>query len=267
MIAALPMYDLPEARAATDAWWAILCQHFRRAGLDDMPTVLTRTALVTDSWTAPELMFTQTCGYPLTHDWADYLQLVATPCHTAEGCDGPTYSSAILVAEDAPARTVEDLRGRHVAYNGAHSQSGYNALRAMIAPLAQDGQFFGQATESGGHRQSMQLVRDGSADVCAVDFLTFAMHQRYAPEHIDGLRVLDRTEAAPALPYVTAIGRDAETVARLRDGLRAAIADPSATSAREALFLEAVEVLPRAAYDAIDAMEDRAIALGYPALG
>ncbi|MDG2285564.1 MAG: hypothetical protein P8N43_08535 [Alphaproteobacteria bacterium] len=49
MIAALPMYDLPETRAATDAWWSILCRHFRRAGLEGMPNILTRTTNVTDS--------------------------------------------------------------------------------------------------------------------------------------------------------------------------------------------------------------------------
>lgn len=266
MIATLPMYDLPEARAATDAWWSILCRHFRKAGLDDMPEALTRTTNVTDSWIRPELLFTQTCGYPLTHDWAAHLQLVATPCYEAEGCDGSTYSSAILVTENSPARDLEDLRGRHVAYNATHSQSGYNALRATIAPLAKDGRFFAEASESGGHRPSMQLVRDGAADVCAVDFLTLEMHRRFAPEHVEGLRVLGQTESAPALPYVTAIDRDEETVLRLRDGLRAAIADPVGKTAREALFLEDVDMLPRSAYDAIDVMEQRALDLGYPTL-
>jgi hypothetical protein len=32
MIAALPMYDWPEIREATDAWWAGLARAFRREG-------------------------------------------------------------------------------------------------------------------------------------------------------------------------------------------------------------------------------------------
>jgi ABC-type phosphate/phosphonate transport system substrate-binding protein len=263
MIAALPMYDLPEARAATDAWWSILCHHFRRAGLEDMPDILTRTTNVTDSWTMPSLLFTQTCGYPFTHDWSDKLRLVATPRYAAEGCEGSNYRSAFLVAEASNAASLEDLRGKHIAFNANHSQSGFNAPRAKIAPLAKAGKFFAEAIESGGHRQSMALVRDGGVDVCAVDCVTWEMHRRHAPALIEGLRVLDWTDAAPNLPYVTAINRDDETVDRLRSGLQAAIADPDGRAAREVLFLDSIEILEPAAYETIDTMERRAIDLGY----
>lgn len=263
MIAALPMYDLPEARAATDAWWSILRRHFREAGLDTMPDNLTRTADVTDSWVAPGLLFTQTCGYPFTHDWSDKLRLVATPEYSADGCQGPNYRSVFIVREDLAAENLADLRGLRIAFNATHSQSGFNAPRAAIAPLAKDGKFFAKAVPSGGHRPSMALVRGGGADVCAIDCVTWEMHRRHAVSETDGLRVLAWTEAAPNLPYVTAIDRDDETVGRLRDGLQAAIADPAGRDARQALFLEAVEILEPEAYEAIDRMERRAIDLGY----
>jgi ABC-type phosphate/phosphonate transport system substrate-binding protein len=266
MIAALPMYDLPEARAITDAWWSILCRHFRAAGLDTMPDTLTRTANVTDSWTMPGLLFTQTCGYPFTHDWSGKLRLVATPRYAAAGCEGSNYRSVFIVSEDLAADDIADLRGTRVAFNATHSQSGFNAPRASIAPLASDGQFFAEAIQSGGHRQSMALVRQGDADVCAIDCVTWEMHRRHAPGETQGLRVLGWTEDAPNLPYVTAIDRDDDTVHRLRDGLSAAIADPAGRDAREALFLDAVEILEPAAYEAIDRMERRAFELGYDKL-
>jgi ABC-type phosphate/phosphonate transport system substrate-binding protein len=263
MIAALPMYDLPEARDATDAWWSILSRHFRQAGLDAMPEALTRTANVTDSWTMPGLLFTQTCGYPFTHDWSDKLRLVATPRYTAEGCEGSNYRSAFIVSDANHANTLEDLRGLRIAFNANHSQSGFNAPRATIAPMARDGKFFAERIQSGGHRQSMALVRDGIADVCAIDCVTWEMHRRHAPDEVDGLKILGWTEAAPNLPYVTAIDRDDETVKRLREGLNAAIADPAGTAARQALFLESVDILAPIAYAKIDRMEQRAIDLGY----
>jgi hypothetical protein len=34
MIATLPMYDWPEVREATDAWWAGLARHLRGAGFE-----------------------------------------------------------------------------------------------------------------------------------------------------------------------------------------------------------------------------------------
>jgi ABC-type phosphate/phosphonate transport system substrate-binding protein len=263
MIAALPMYDLPEARAATDAWWKILNRHFHEAGLDAMPNSLTRTANVTDSWTLPGLLFTQTCGYPFTHDWSDKLRLVATPEYSAEGCEGSSYRSAFIVSENHAAETLEDLRGLRVTFNATHSQSGFNAPRASIASLAKDGRFFGEAIQSGGHRQSMGLVKESGADVCAVDCVTWEMHRRHAPEIVDGLRVLGWTESAPNLPYVTAIDRDDDTVGRLRDGLWAAIADPNGRNARQALFLESVRILEPEDYEDINLMERRAIDLGY----
>lgn len=263
MIAALPMYDLPEAREVTDAWWAVLVRHFRQAGLADMPDTLTRSANVTDSWTAPGLLFTQTCGYPFTHDWSDKLRLVATPRYNAAGCEGSTYRSGFIVRDGDTASTLEDLRGKRIAFNATHSQSGFNAPRGAVAPLARDGVFFNEARQSGGHRQSMAMVRAGEADVCAVDLVTWAMHQRFAPEMIDGLRVMGFTDAAPNLPYVTAIQRDDDTVKRLRAGLIAALDDPTGRDAREALLLDGVDILTPTDYRAIDEMEQAALDLGY----
>lgn len=263
MIAALPMYDLPEARDTTDAWWSILRHHFREAGLDTTPETLTRTAKITDSWTMPGLLFTQTCGYPFTHDWSDKLRLVATPRYAAEGCEGSNYRSAFIVADTSAVATLADLRGLRVAFNAPHSQSGFNAPRAMIAPLARDGKFFNEAIQSGGHRQSMALVRSGGADVCAVDCVTWEMHRRHAPAAVEGLRVLGWTDAAPNLPYVTEINRDDDTVRRLRDGLQAAISDPAGRDARQALFLDSAVILEPSAYEVIDRMERGAIDLGY----
>jgi hypothetical protein len=53
-------------------------------------------------------------------------------------------------------------------------------------------------------------------------------------------------------------------VALLRDGLRAALADPVLAGARQALLLRGAEPLDAAAYGRIDEMEAEAAALGYP---
>ena len=46
-------------------------------------------------------------------------------------------------------RALADLRGRRVALNADDSQSGRNALRAAVAPLAHDGRFFGGSILTG----------------------------------------------------------------------------------------------------------------------
>jgi ABC-type phosphate/phosphonate transport system substrate-binding protein len=263
-VASLPMYDLPELRAATDAWWHGLAWAFRREGIADVPGSLDRRQAYQDVWLAPELLFSQTCGYPLTHALAGRVELVATPCYRAEGCEGPNYCSFVIVAADSTARAIGDLRGLRCTINGLDSQSGCNALRSLVATAATDGRFFGSVAITGGHRASLALVASGQADVAAIDCVTHGLLARHRPQALAGTRVLCRTAAAPGLPYVTRPGAEADLLRRLRGGLERAFADPQLAEARGALLLDGAAVLALAAYDRIGEMEHAAIAAGYP---
>lgn len=262
MLASLSMYDLAELRAVTDAWWQGIAAALRRAGIETVPDTLTRDAGLAE-WHSPALLLSQTCGYPLTHGLAGVVELVATPAYAANGCDGADYCSFIVVAEDNAAASLEDLRGGVCTYNGRDSQSGYNALRAAIAPLADGRGFFSRSFESGGHAISLQLVGSGKADVCAVDCVTHALLTRYRPAAVAGTRVLTVTQSAPGLPYVTRAGVDADRLRRLRDGLNEAFADTQLADVREALLLSGMQVLDPDAYRYIDEMENSARAAGY----
>src|SRR5690606_4036788 len=134
------------------------------------------------------------------------LRPVATPAYAAPGCSGATYRSLLIVAGDSPATGLEDLRGARLAYNGSGSQSGYDVLPAMVAPLAAAGTCFGSTHESGSHRASIAAVATGRADLCAVDCVTHALLQMHAPAALAGTRVLTRSPAAPGLPFVTNAG-------------------------------------------------------------
>ena len=110
MRASLPMYDLPGLEAATDAWWAGLAAAFRAEGIRDVPARLTREADHAALWTAPDLLFSQSCGYPLTHALAGRVTLVATPIYHCAGCGGGSYRSEIVVrAGDQGALLVDWL--------------------------------------------------------------------------------------------------------------------------------------------------------------
>ncbi|MEM7121967.1 MAG: PhnD/SsuA/transferrin family substrate-binding protein [Pseudomonadota bacterium] len=264
MIASLPMYLLPQIEGATAAWWQGLARAFRAVGIQDVPDRLEQVPDRWRQWSSPDLLLSQSCGYPLRHDFADHLQPVATPCYRADGCDGPTYLSVIVVAEDSPAAVIADLSGKRAAINGWDSQSGMSALRAVVAPHHENGRFFGEVIETGSHRDSMAAVQTGKADVAAIDCVSYALALRHAPDKAAGLRVLTQSPAVPALPYVTHIHRDQNTVARLRDGLAAAIADPDLAAVRDALLIDDFAVLTVEDYAPIDRMQDEAIARGYP---
>ena len=262
MLANFAMYDFPEVRAATDAWWRGIAAALQRTGIPAVPESLTRDADI-DVLHSPELLLTQTCGYPLTHALAGIVSLVATPAYSADGCNGVDYCSFILVSQDNPAAGLEDLRGSVCTFNGPNSQSGYNSLRAAVAPIAGGDEFFSRVIESGGHPVSIELVATGQAGVCAVDCVTHALIAKCQPNALAGTRVIGATEAAPGLPYVTRAGVDKEFMRRLRDGLQAAFADPRLADARDTLLLTDLYVLGYAAYQRIDDMEDSARATGY----
>jgi ABC-type phosphate/phosphonate transport system substrate-binding protein len=266
MMASLPMYDFPELAATTTAWWAGLRRHFQAQGLVDLPDGLNRGIDPIAQWDGFPPIFSQTCGYPMTHALAGKVHLLATPRYAAPGCAGTTYVSWIVVRRDDPPARFSDLRGCRAAFNGRDSQSGFNVLRALAAPLAVGGRFFGGAVESGAHRKSLALVAAGEADVATIDCVSFALIARVAPQEVAGLRVLGASAAAPALPYVTATATDAATVQRLQAGILAACADPELRDVRRTLLIEGCEIPPPSCYDVILDMERTAVAWGYAVL-
>jgi ABC-type phosphate/phosphonate transport system substrate-binding protein len=266
-IAALPMYDLPEVRWATDAWWQGLARHFRAVGIVDVPGTLTRIGDYRGAWSDKRLLFGQTCSYPLATDYRDRLSPLAVPCYAAPGCEGSDYASHVVVRSDDDATCVAELRDRRAAFNNRDSQSGYNSLRALIAPQASGGRFFSRVDELGGHVACMEAIAAGDADVAAIDCVTFALVARHRPHAVAGLRILARTPTAPALPYVTRREADPDLRRRLRLGLDAALADPELADCRDALLLTGAEELTEESLARVTAMEREAQALGYPSLG
>lgn len=266
MIVGLPMYAMPELASITRDWWRGLQRHFMRAGIGEVPGELAMPADLEAHWLASRLLFTQTCGYPLTHALAGKVQLVATPCYLAPGCEGSTYRSVVVVRDGDAIRDLADLRGKRVAYNSRDSQSGYNTLRHLLSSLANHGSFFAESIETGGHRASLAYVRTGKVDVASIDCVSLALLERVAPAELAGIRKLCLTAAAPSLPYITAGATSAETLQRLRQGLLAAFQDPQLAVTRSDLLLDAVAILPIEAYGPILDMEQDAMRSGYPAL-
>jgi ABC-type phosphate/phosphonate transport system substrate-binding protein len=256
----LPMYD--EDQQALRTFLVGLRRHLEQAGLKDT-TIVWPAPDLERHWLSPNLLLSQTCGYPLATALAGKVRLVATPRYTAPGCAGSDYRSVIVVRHDDPARVIDDLLGRRAAFNARDSQSGYNALRDAVAHLNRGGRVFSEVIESGEHKHSMRLVQDGPADVAAIDCVTYALMQRVAPRSTEGLRVLAWSRAAPGLPLISAGETSDEEIAALRTALAKASADPALAQARHALLLDGFDVRPLSDYRVCLSMEQRAGALGY----
>ncbi|MBZ9699051.1 MULTISPECIES: phosphate/phosphite/phosphonate ABC transporter substrate-binding protein [unclassified Mesorhizobium] len=127
LIAALPMYDWPEARDEVDAQWASLRDSFRRRGIDAPQSIVRRNGdlppvpggirdgegklvapdpvtLPPDEldfhklWMHPALLFAQTCWGPMELGLSRHVQVVGQPSYDAyEGGQGELYSSALVM--------------------------------------------------------------------------------------------------------------------------------------------------------------------------
>ncbi|MCA3556065.1 PhnD/SsuA/transferrin family substrate-binding protein [Aestuariivirga sp.] len=242
MIAALQMYDWPEVREATDLWWKAVADCL---GVD---IALSRPDEFAMPWLRDDLLFAQTCGYPFTHALKGKVAYVGTPHYAADGCGGPNYRSIVMARE---ARPLEAFRGGVAAVNTPDSMSGMLALKLVFSALAEQGQFFAGAVETGGHLASLAAVQKGVADVCAIDCVCVEMARRYRPAALEGLVEAARSPAVPGLPWITGAG----DVTALRSALRKTFADPSLADVREALLLSGFSELPVIAYDRITDLE------------
>ncbi|MDR3516687.1 MAG: PhnD/SsuA/transferrin family substrate-binding protein [Azospirillaceae bacterium] len=237
------------------------------AGIDGSPAALTRTGSDLDTlWRDPNLLFAQTCGYPLSTALRGVVRVVATPCYRFPGCDGPTHRSLLIVPGTSPHRELAALRGRRLAINGWDSNSGMNLLRAMVARLAAGKRFFSAVTVTGSHVESIAAVGRGDADLAAIDNVTWGHMVRWRPGLTAAVRVIGETPATPALPFITARRTPIPTLRRLRDALAAVMADPTLAPIRDTLGLWGIVVPDPGAYRRVLALERAAIAAGYPTL-
>lgn len=263
MLVALQMYDLPELKWATDALGAQLLINLRRAGFPDVPYGLDREGNYKDQWSHPDLLLAQACGYPMVTFLQGQVRYLATPCYAAPHCSGPSYCSLLVVRAGDEIESLADLRGRQAAINRSYSQSGYNALRHTVAPLARDGRFFGEVVETGSHGGSLEAVVEGRADIAAIDAVTFALLAHHRPSSVEALRVIGRSAAAPGLPFITRGAASDQEVERLRHALAETFAEPALGEARQALLIAGLEVLDEGAYAVLNAMEREAADAGY----
>lgn len=202
-IASLPMYDWPEVQVLTDQWWA----HLRPClthGTNTAPQQLERHIEPLQQWLDPTLVFSQTCGLPyLQHLQAD-VTLLGTPTYDLDGCRGSFYSSRLVARRRDTRDALGDFENSIFAYNGEDSQSGFNAMRLALATINAPSGFFSRGHLSGSHRNSLQVVANGTADICAIDPLSWVLAIRYNPDIIESLQVVDETPYTPGLPYICA---------------------------------------------------------------
>ena len=238
MIASLPMYDRPEAQGANDRFWQAI-----RGALGEGPETLTRGGDPWDHWQAPDLVLSQTCGYPYRARLHGHVGLVGTPDYGLEDCPPGHYRSIFVARADDPRTDPAEFADSVFAYNEPLSQSGW-AAPAHYAKLR--GYTFDNPLKTGGHALSARAVAERRADLAALDALSWRMvraHDAFA----GALKEIARTDPTPVLPYITAASRDP---APLFAAISAAI-DTLSKADRDTLSLRGIVAIPPEAYLAV----------------
>lgn len=242
MIASLPMYDRPELRAETDRYWALIREELAARGIAAPEGLRRGDAVLMPQWEDPGLILSQTCGFPYRARLHGRVELVGTPDFGNEGCAPGYYRSVLIARADDPRGEFAAFDGARIAYNDGLSQSGW---AAPINHAAARGIRLLPGVETGSHRASFLAVAEGRAELAAIDALTWALISEF--EDVSGVKVVGATDPTPALPYITAKGRDAGQIFAAVAGAIARLT----TEDRARLRLRGIVAIPAADYLAV----------------
>ena len=264
--ATLPMYNLPEMRPANARFWEALRGLLIEAGLEDVPEKLVFERGPVPPRLEPEMLFSQTCGYPLETVFKGQAIRLGSPVYDASGCVGASHRAFFVVRADSAAQSLDDLRGGVFLLNSPVSNSGMNLPRRALAAIADGKPIFREVIESGGHPASLDRLLRGEGDVASIDCVTYAFWRHHRPEAAARVRIVGDTPPSPSIPFVTSVATPPEIVDILRDALRRVAAEPRYADTRAGLMISGIEDVPDAAYRGLIDYETEAAALGYPQL-
>ena len=191
----LRMYVAPQPiQQANQRWLARILERLKLHRLDadhlDLPGL----------WLSPQLLVSQTCGYPLMTQLRGQVRIIGRPRYELVHSSHGEHCSLLLTRVDNPRNRLAQFYQSRGVINGHDSNSGMSLLRHCVAPLQRDGRFFASVGISGAHRESLRWLREDRADLAAIDSVTYDYLARFAPEEVAGLRVITRSAPSPTKP-------------------------------------------------------------------
>jgi len=146
----------------------------------------------------------------------------------------PTYHSCIWVRKDSPFKTVEDLKGKTIAFADQVDMSGHLLPRdifvqkKLLPPNRLEGAYFKQVYFAGGDEQAVRAVLNKFVDSAGISQYAYLLLR---PEERDQMRILARSIDSPSHLLMARKGLDPKLVARIRQTLLALDASKAADKA------------------------------------
>jgi ABC-type phosphate/phosphonate transport system substrate-binding protein len=219
-------------------------------------------------WSRDDMGCAFMCGYPFAHANPQPV-ILAAPVPSPPAYRGrPVYWTNVVARSDGPLRTIEDTFGKRMAFTTPDSQSGYQAIRALLAPSAHGAALFAELVGPlVTPRRVIEAVVAGEADAGPVDSYAFDLLQRHEPGLMAPLRVIATTlPTTPIPPLVAAPGIAPADADRLREALLAAGSAAALGEARASLLLRGFAAVAAREYESFRYASQAATVMGYPAL-
>jgi phosphonate transport system substrate-binding protein len=130
----------------------------------------------------------------------------------------PWYRSCIIVAADSPIKTLEDLKGKRVAFVNRSSTSGY--LMPLVA-LKQLGiepeRDFAEVMFGGTHEQTEALLDDRRVDAIATNLASYNHWKQLGKTSAHNSRVLWQSAPVPHAPVLVSEDLSPELIEELKE--------------------------------------------------
>ena len=258
-IAALPMYDWPEARAEVDAQWVRLRDAIRQRGID-APEAVVRVngelppvpggirdpagkVIAPDPatlppneldfhglWLHPALLFGQTCWGPMELGLVEHVQVIAQPSYDAiEGGQGELYSSALVMQADGEAPVPSPADGRAVIpldlLRGKRFTFNNPDSMSGLLGLTRDLEAMGESLDLFASRSPSGGHRSSIVAVAEgrADIAAIDCESWALAQRFEPaakqVKVVGWTARRKGLPFITALSTPKETLAALREAV------------------------------------------------
>ncbi|MGX7111310.1 phosphate/phosphite/phosphonate ABC transporter substrate-binding protein [Gemella cuniculi] len=164
-------------------------------------------------------------------------QSSAKPLLTARGATGkPGYTAELYVRKDSEIKTLQDVKGKKVAFVDPSSSSGYIYPGAMLveAGLNLDKDISYQF--SGGHDKSLQLLLNKDVDVIGTFDGVPEKYSKDFPNAVTDTRKLATSDLIPGVMVTASSKMDSELQEKLKQALRDIEKDPKMSELFKKLF-------------------------------
>jgi ABC-type phosphate/phosphonate transport system substrate-binding protein len=226
------MYPFEPIRPAWETLWAAV-----HRSAPWTPATLRWTDDVRVTWTDPNCVVGQACGWPVAAFVRDAVEVVGAFTLTVPNARGHRYRS-VVVGRDR--RSLAELAGAGAVAvaNSVDSLSGWVSFLAAAEAAGAGARWPGEVIWSGAHVESLRHLQAGLADVACIDALSMALIRRLYPELVSGLHEIGDGPLVPSPPVIVPSATPGALIDSLRDALTWAVSDPIVADASAELCID-----------------------------